>query len=1249
MEASDRKSADQPGNSFGRFVVPVVILVLIVLAIFVVPKFWREPPAIVNGNGSRDSSKLSMEEVSRLTESKNVAIGLLENGNHNKSNPAEPRGLAEADRRFVEITEKVPIELLGWRNLAICRCLELKENKIEPQLAEQTATKLLSRDPDSASTFWIAGHVQMMLASREGSASYETRTEKAIELFKQGSRLPTEQDNPWIRYALYSAVQNSGIESFESDASEALRQAYKSHPENLVLSIAWLTQQARSEDKQIVQTVKQVEESIRPYAEAIQTITGFDVLAMLDQLRTAVDEDRWAESATLARQTLNIIKPQDIYKNDLAQMRPSPDPAALDFILYDFSAEFRKKYAAVRLDDTEPIDVSFKAFPDDRQLPQWDDVHDLVVVDFDLNGSLDIAVLRDGICEVYGRRDLDGPWESLARLEVPSGMTRIIAGATRDLEQDRFLPVPKDSTNETPPISGCHEHDADLIIFGDAGVWSVENVLDGQTEERRLVRVEQDDVFNALSKVTNAQLVDFDHDSDLDLVVISKQELTLWINAGDLRFTESPQRSSLPPEGLEFRSIFPVDWDRDVDIDLVLAGPSDGAIGYLENLRHGSFRWKPFDEEFELSSAQSLAICEIDGNVSWDIVATDSNGLQVLRTRTSRPGIVQPLPPQSISDNSFSQVATWDYDNDGYCDILAWDKDRLGCFRGQAGAKFSDTSSIVSDLAKNPSVCRSSDLDDDGDLDLVVVDSGGVKTFSNEGGNKNNYLIIMAMGDKDSKGKGHHIGSLIELKAGSHYQAQVITGQRAHFGLGSRKSADVVRIVWSSGMPQDIIMPKARQILCETMTLKGSCPFVYTWTGDKFEFFTDLCWAAPLGLQLREGEVLPDRSWEYLRIPGNRLKQKNGSYTLQITEELWEVGFFDLVELIAVDHPTNVDVYSNEKVGPAEIAEFKIHTVKKSHSLISAIDQRGRNWLDQLSHRDGVYTKPFDRFYRQGFTEDYYLELDFGELESPENVTMFLTGWIMPTDTSINISLSQNPHLDAPQLPSVWIPDGNGEWKEAISYMGFPGGKPKTIAVDLSSLFQPDDKDHRLRIASSAEIYWDEVFFTTGEKSAPFKLRPLELLSADLHYRGFSQRILRGETTPETYLYDQVTTDERWPPMLGNFTRYGNVRSLLTEVDDMMVVMSAGDEMTLRFAVPQEPLEPGWTRDFLIHNVGWDKDCDLNTVLGQTVEPMPFQAMTRYPYPPDESFPTSPLHRKYLQDYQTRSQNPADFWRQMKR
>ena len=80
-----------------------------------------------------------------------------------------------------------------------------------------------------------------------------------------------------------------------------------------------------------------------------------------------------------------------------------------------------------------------------------------------------------------------------------------------------------------------------------------------------------------------------------------------------------------------------------------------------------------------------------------------------------------------------------------------------------------------------------------------------------------------------------------------------------HFGLGDRSVAEQVRIVWTNGVPQDIVDVTGNVAICERMVLKGSCPYIYTHGRRKFCFFSDCLWAAPLGLQTAEGGVAPTR------------------------------------------------------------------------------------------------------------------------------------------------------------------------------------------------------------------------------------------------------------------------------------------------------------------------------------------------------------------------------------------------------
>jgi hypothetical protein len=144
--------------------------------------------------------------------------------------------------------------------------------------------------------------------------------------------------------------------------------------------------------------------------------------------------------------------------------------------------------------------------------------------------------------------------------------------------------------------------------------------------------------------------------------------------------------------------------------------------------------------------------------------------------------------------------------------------------------------------------------------------------------------------------------------------------------------------------------------------------------------------------------------------------------------------------------------------------------------------------------------------------------------------------------------------------------------------------------------------------------------------------------SADLHFRGFSAiRIDPDRRQPEQFMYADVKPVSSWNPTPGFYTRYGDVKDLLERVDDRLVIMGSGDEVRLRFrAGGLAPLRPGWKRDFILKVDGWAKDRDANTAYSQTVEPLPFHAMSAYPYSQSEHFPEDAVHRKYRQDYNTR-------------
>jgi len=202
--------------------------------------------------------------------------------------------------------------------------------------------------------------------------------------------------------------------------------------------------------------------------------------------------------------------------------------------------------------------------------------------------------------------------------------------------------------------------------------------------------------------------------------------------------------------------------------------------------------------------------------------------------------------------------------------------------------------------------------------------------------------------------------------------------------------------------------------------------------------------------------------------------------------------------------------------------------------------------------------------------------------------------------------------------------------------LGIPAGMPKIIAVDLTGKFQSADR--AIRIVTNLCLYWDEIFLSEGTAAPPVRLTELDAERAELRFHGFSRQTSHPERKqPEQFLYAAASPVPPWNLTPGLYTRYGEVGELLRAPDDRYVIMASGDEVRLLFrASALPPLPPGWRRDFLLKVDGWEKDQDANTAFSQSVEPLPFHAMSGYPYPPGERYPDDALHRAYLGEYNTR-------------
>ncbi|HZO18759.1 MAG TPA: FG-GAP-like repeat-containing protein [Gemmatimonadaceae bacterium] len=754
----------------------------------------------------------------------------------------------------------------------------------------------------------------------------------------------------------------------------------------------------------------------------------------------------------------------------------------------------------------------------------------------------------------------------------------------------------------------------------------------------------------------HAAFVDLDHDGDLDLLLTGTEKRLVYRNNLDGTFTEYGERMGLAGRG-DARSTRFADFDADGRIDIFISH-ADVSDALFRNLGGGRFADVSATSGIATSGGSgSAAIGDYDNDGAIDIFVASLGGEPVLWRNDGDGTFTRDRRSASalrVARGSASGATFVDVNNDGWLDLVvggtpsrAGDRG-LFLLRNDGSGRFVDyTARFPADVATATAVLAT-DVDVDGDQDILVGAGGGARLFRNEGGNMRMATKVRLNALRTGSGKNNTfgIGSRIELRAGEIYQTRTVTSRVTHFGLGSHLKADVLRIEWPNGVPQIVHLPGTDQDVLELEWLKGSCAFVYAWDGTGFRFVTDVMWRSALGMPLgimgggTTAYAPAQASQEYLRIPGSALQPRNGRYVLQFTEELWETAYADQIRLLAIDHPDSVDVFVDERFVPPAPVELRVFKVVRPRPPRTAVDERGRDVLDALRARDDVYVSNLTPVRYQGVVEPHALVLDLGDEAGSAGTFLFLRGWIYPTDASINVAISQQSKLKV-SLPSLEVRDARGQWRTAIANIGFPSGKDKTIVVDLGGIFPTND--HRVRIRTNMQIYWDQAFVSRDVASAPVRIAELRPVAADLHFRGYSRTYRKGgRYGPHWFDYDEVSTEHPWRPIEGAFTRFGDVLPLLHAPDDQYVVMAPGDEATVEFDASSAALPPGWTRDFLLYTDGWIKDADMNTAFGNTVEPLPFHAIKQYPYAVGESYPTDSARQKYLRQYNTRIIRGAD-------
>ena len=287
------------------------------------------------------------------------------------------------------------------------------------------------------------------------------------------------------------------------------------------------------------------------------------------------------------------------------------------------------------------------------------------------------------------------------------------------------------------------------------------------------------------------------------------------------------------------------DYDNDGDLDLYLANDTDQNILYRNN-NDGTFtNTNGTDERSHTGDTRGgmgITWGDYDNDGDLDLFVTNWLDENNVLYRNNSDGTFTDVSAQSGIFESGLGKTCWgteffDYDNDGDLDLFiacghidpaTWESPSQPdiFLENNGNGTFTNISESVGIRSIPDGTGRGvavGDYDNDGDLDLLVVNCGeGAVLLQNDGGNRNNWLKILTVGKTSNR---NGIGTRIELTIGQSRQIrEVISGSsylsqsslEVEFGLGKNSVVDQIRILWPSGFKQILTDINANQTLVVT-------------------------------------------------------------------------------------------------------------------------------------------------------------------------------------------------------------------------------------------------------------------------------------------------------------------------------------------------------------------------------------------------------------------------------------------------
>ncbi|HEX4165204.1 MAG TPA: CRTAC1 family protein [Bryobacteraceae bacterium] len=291
---------------------------------------------------------------------------------------------------------------------------------------------------------------------------------------------------------------------------------------------------------------------------------------------------------------------------------------------------------------------------------------------------------------------------------------------------------------------------------------------------------------------------DFNNDGRMDISVANDSfQQFLFLNNGDGTFTENGVAAGVAftDDGKTFAGMGTdaADVDDDGRADIVTTALSNETYAYFHNTGNGMFNYdtnvSQLGELTRLFGGWGIRIFDYDNDGVKDLLLANSHVMDNVSQTQPHVEYMEPMLLLKQVKGKFVNVSA----QSGSVFTEKW---------ASRGAAFGD-------------------LDNDGDIDVVVVTCGGtLYVLRNEGGNANNWIALALEGTHSNR---DGIGAKVKLTDGAgkvQYGMATTTAsyqsaqdKRVYFGVGQEKSIRQVEISWPSGKKQVIEHPPLRQIM----------------------------------------------------------------------------------------------------------------------------------------------------------------------------------------------------------------------------------------------------------------------------------------------------------------------------------------------------------------------------------------------------------------------------------------------------